>query len=309
MDDPTLDSFSTSGESFANPPAPESTTGTRMSLVVAAVLVLAAGVLALLFALILVAVAPGLMEQDPASTLMGGVGLALMGGVALAIGLGLLAAKRWARRLGVLMAASLLAIGLLSLAGALIFTPREAGFAAGLAVALILVVPFVAAPLALWILLSRPALVAHIERKDPLPGWTEQHSLPLLGLVLFLATGTLSLVQATHPPVQMASLLRVSLGLWKFWTLVAGLVSALLAWGMWKKDMRAWWAALAWFPFSALVGWAMLGSAPDLAATADPALLQGLNAARRGAFIWPLAMMAWLLWVRPQLTRKGSDTL
>lgn len=293
------ESFSKPVPDFTPSPPPVASSGTRVALLVAASLLLAAGVLALLFALFLWVVAPGLTVEDPASLRLGGLGLLMMGLVTLGLGLGLLWAKRWARRLGVLLAMGMLALGILSFTTALATIPDQAGFAVGLAVGLLLLVPFVAAPLALWILLSRKALIAHIEAKDPLPGWTEHHPLPLLGLILFLGSGVLGILQAFFPPAQMDALLRAPLGLWKSWSLVAALVSGGLAWGLWKRDPRAWWAALVWFPLSSLVGWLMLGAPGDAAnAATQPALVQGLAVAKRTALLWPLVMMGWVLWVR-----------
>jgi len=298
--------FNTEGGSM-RPSA--SSSGWHLPLVVAAALVLAAGVLALLFGLFIFVVGPAMDQGAPQDSVAGGVYMLLASLAALAIGLGLLMARRWARRLGVLMAAATLVIGILSLTSALFFMPGEMGFAAGVAVALILLVPFVAAPLALWILLSRPSLIAHIEARDPLPGWTESHPLPLLGLILFLAVGALSAITAFQPlPRQVEALLRIPTALWRGWVLVNALASALLVVGLWKRDLRAWWSALLWLPLSSLLGWLMMDStAPMEGGMVEPGLQQGLDAARRLALMWPIASVAWLLWVRPNFIRKGTD--
>lgn len=223
--------------------------------------------LSALFALV-VLFSPGL--KIPASSFGMNIALYLVTGASLvALGIGSIKARRWSRVLSLIVAWTWLATGVLIEAAMILFLPRAmasagapsgamtcalAGMALGAAIFL------VALPLLLALFYRRDDVRRTFEARDPVAGWTESLPPSLLAIVLVLALG--GFFSVLSPLFVHAVPLFGTI-----WTglpaaalaVVAGAVSLVLAAGVWRRSMAAWWGLLVLQVFGLVNGLMLRG--------------------------------------------------
>jgi hypothetical protein len=174
------------------------------------------------------------------------------------MGVGSIRARRWARALMLVVSSMWLVMGAGALLGMVFVMPHafDKGAANGnmppaaLAVVkvvmfLILTIIYLVVPGVFVLFYSRPHVKATCERLDPVVRWTDRCPLPVLALVLMFAYSacwmpTMGLYHWVIPFFGRILSGPAGAGV----VLAAAVVSAWLAWGMYRLKPAAWWAAL-----------------------------------------------------------------
>jgi hypothetical protein len=255
----------------------------------------------------------------------------LVGGVMISCGIGAVRRRRWARVLALVYSMIWLLCGIVGMAWIALVLPSVAGTPMGpggarlpAAVRVAVVVVSLVLGAGIYVILpgaiaffhSRPSVKANFECLDPRPGWTDACPLPVLGMSGFMLLVALGLLAAI--PTGSMFFGRVLTGLpGAALALGSAGVVGVLAWGLYRLSLVAWWGTLGWtlFSFSSW-GVTMESLTVEEFYAAMGAGESGEQAARMMAEVW--WMMPWmvvvtgavvfgyLLWVRRYFPGGGK---
>lgn len=159
-------------------------------------------------------------------------------------GIGSIRARRWARSLSAAVAALWLAGGLVATVSTVVVVPKIAPDASLVRIALIMLVAFVALPLALLLFYRREDVRITCERRDLKRRWTDRTPVPVLALVLVMAfAAAWLLVNLSTPVVPLFG--TVLTGAPAALTLLAmAALCAVLAVQLYRLKESAWWTVV-----------------------------------------------------------------
>lgn len=245
----------------------------------------------------------------------------LIGAMFIALGVGSIGTKRWAQALTLVISWMWLITGVLGTVGFVFMAPRMFStlprdqaaamtFAIGCSV-VILAIFFVGLPLVFVLFYRAPSVRATVMTLDPVPRWTDSVPLPLLAFSVWMFLGGVSLLIAgtMYKAFPLGNFILRGLAV----PAVATALSALLffiSWGTLKRQMVAWWAALAVAAFGLVYSTTFLNKT-DFSAwyeamdmPMDPQQLEMMEAMYSGPFylVWMGALMvgyiAFLFYIR-----------
>src|SRR5205085_9956310 len=138
----------------------------------------------------------------PAASLIANIVIyALVAFYFFAVGIGSIRKRRWARALSLVVSAMWLAIGIVATAAIAIMLPHFLALFPPSQTSIIIVMMFaflgviyILIPLALVLFYRSPHVKATCEARDAIPRWTDRVPLPVLALVLLMASGALSIL-------------------------------------------------------------------------------------------------------------------
>lgn len=160
----------------------------------------------------------------------------------IACGIGSIRARRWARALSLAVAALWLAGGIVATIAAVAIVPKIVPNPPLVALTAVLLVLFVALPLAIVLFYKRADVRETCERRDPKTRWTDRVPVPVLAVVIVMAfaAGWL-LVNLSTPVVPLFGTILTgapaALAL-----LALAVLCAFLAVGLYRLKESAWWA-------------------------------------------------------------------
>ncbi len=180
------------------------------------------------------------------------------------LGIGSIAARRWARALLLCLSAVGLCAGLMASAVLALMLPRVSGLIRQTAVqdgrawppelgrivvavaAIGVLVIYILIPLALFLFYRSPQVKRTCEVRDPVERWTDRCPLPVLALSLLCALGIayLPILQTGVRAIPLFGIVFSGAAYYGVIALVAGLL-LYLAWGLYRLRVHAWWIALA----------------------------------------------------------------
>lgn len=202
------------------------------------------------------------------SMLGGGLVYLLAGTYFAVLGVGTLRGRRWARTIGLVTSWIWLIAGIFSVLLMIFLVPRmmesisaaagpsSAGIGACATgcVTLVLAVIYLVLPGALVLFYRGSNVKATFEAKDPSLPWTDRVPAPVLALTLLLVMGAastlLGFLYRAYP--LFGTYLTGAPAVLAF--LATGLVSAALAWGVYRRKPAAWWACIVLFVLGCVNG-------------------------------------------------------
>lgn len=249
-------------------PAPPPYRNRRPGLIGCGVVHLLFGIVTLLMAALMVVVffaAPKTGATTPL-TLPMTVSISLMylaiAALFITLGIGSMAARRWAPPLITILSVAWLIMGLFGSVGMIFVLPQafaaipaeQRTFATGCAAVIFGLFGFVVPAIFLLFYRSRD-VKATVERLDPVPRWTDRVPMPLLAFALWMFAGAASLLFTglAYRAFPYGSFML------RGWQLIAvqSAMAILLAWvgvGTLRRQRAAWWTALGFLIFGIVYG-------------------------------------------------------
>lgn len=189
-------------------------------------------------------------EGVPATSLVATIVLyALLAFYFFTVGIGSIRKRRWARALSLVVSAIWLFVGVVGVVALAVFMPHltalirpsSEGVVMTAVVAMMGVI-YILIPLVLFLFYRSPHVKATCEARDPVTRWTDRVPVPILALILMMASIAVSVVAcATYGVVPAFGTLLT--GAPAIIVLVAiGILSAFLAVQLYRMKRSAWWA-------------------------------------------------------------------
>src|SRR6185503_8190075 len=189
-------------------------------------------------------------------------------------------ARRWARALSAAFSALWLAGGTVATITTVTIVPKIVPNPPLIVLTSVLVVLFVALPLAILAFYAREDVRATCERRDPKPRWTDRVPVPVLAVVIVMAfaAGWLLVNLSSRALPLFGMILTGAPAALAFLTLAA--LCAFLAFGLYRLKESAWWTVV----LLQIVGCAV--AAASMARTPGPIY--------RDPVVWTIVVATWI---------------
>jgi hypothetical protein len=225
------------------------------------------------------------------------------------LGMGSILARRWSRPLILVVSWGWLFCGVIGAAMLAFVLPqaldqlpeRDPGikmFATGCVIFMFAIFGILV-PLAFALFYRRAEVKRTLEVLDPVPRWTDQHPTPLLGYVVWMSFGAVSVVLSmfSYRALPVGSILLPGWAA-KVVMLVMAALMVWIAYGFLKRIKAAWWTAIAFLVIGILWGISLTVSKVDWAAAinmpADPGQTAMMDAMYNSPFFYAWMGVVWL---------------